>query len=132
MPIPTAVRCSRKHLQGIYIALQIWSSSLHVRPARRCQLAGQPRSPPRSAATGADAPSRNGRLLPLVRTLIAYGRHLAAALQQRTSATDLADITRHFGIVDIGEILASITRGLLRAAALEAKLVSHPSASRPP
>ena len=61
-------------------------------------------------ATGADTPSRTGHLLTLVRTLIAYGRHLAAALQQRTSATDLADITRHFGIVDIGEILARITR----------------------
>src|ERR1700681_236304 len=75
-------------------------------------------------AAGADAPT--GRLLTLVRTLIAYGRHLAAALQQRTSATDLADITRHFGIADIGEILARITRGLLRAAALEARLISHP------
>ena len=51
---------------------------------------------------------------------------VAAALQQRTSATDLADITRHFGIVDIREILARITRGLLRAAALEARLISHP------
>jgi hypothetical protein len=77
-------------------------------------------------ATGADAPNRTGRLLTLVRTLIAYGRHLAAALQQRTSATDLADITRPFRIDDIGAILASITRGLLRAAALEARLVSHP------
>ena len=77
-------------------------------------------------ATGADAPSRTGRLLTLVRTLIAYGRHLAAALQQRTSATDLGDITRHFGTIDIGEILARITRGLLRAAALEARLISHP------
>src|ERR1700719_3001489 len=77
-------------------------------------------------ATDADAPTRTGRLLTLVRTLIAYGRHLAAALQQRTSETDLADITRHFGIVDIGEIVARITRGLLRAAALEARLISHP------
>ena len=51
---------------------------------------------------------------------------MAAALQQRTSATDLADVTRHFGIVDIGEIVARITRGLLRAAALEARLISHP------
>ena len=88
-------------------------------------------------ATGADAPTRTGRLLTLVRTLIAYGRHMAAALQQRTSATDLADITRHFGIVDIGQILARITRGLLRAAALEARLTSprpragHPRPSRP-
>ncbi len=76
--------------------------------------------------TSADAPNRTGRLLTLVRTLIAYGRHMAAALQQRTAATDLGNITRHFGTIDIGEIVASITRGLLRAAALEARLVSRP------
>ena len=51
---------------------------------------------------------------------------MAAALQQRTSATDLADITRHFGTIDIGEIVARITRGLLRAVALEARLIGHP------
>jgi hypothetical protein len=77
-------------------------------------------------ATGADASSRTGRLLTLVRTLIAYGRHMAAALQQRTDATDLGDITRNFGTIDIREIVARITRGLLRAAALEARLISHP------
>ncbi len=91
--------------------------------------AGQPNRPDPHQdrpATGADAPTRTGRLLSLVRTLIAYGRHLAAGLQQRSSATDLADITRHFGTIDIGEILARITRGLLRAAALEARLISRP------
>jgi hypothetical protein len=77
-------------------------------------------------ATGADAPSRNGRLLSLVRTLIDYGRQLGATLLQRTSTTNLTDITRHFGTSDIGQILASITRGLLRAAALEARLISRP------
>jgi hypothetical protein len=73
-------------------------------------------------ATGADAPSCTGRLLGLVRALIDYGRQLAATLQQRTAATNLADVTRHFGTIDIGEILARITRGLLRAAALETRL----------
>jgi hypothetical protein len=76
-------------------------------------------------ATGADAPSRTGRLLSLVRTLIDYGRQLATTLQQRTAATSLADVTRHFGTIDIGEILARITRGLIRAAALEARLASR-------
>jgi hypothetical protein len=75
-------------------------------------------------ATGADAPTRTGRLIVLVRTLIDYGRQLAATLQQRTSATNIADVTRNFGTIDIGEILARITRGLLRAAALETRLVS--------
>ena len=97
----------------------------HVRPACRCRP-NRPDPHQDRPATGTDIPNRTGRLLTLVRTLIDYGRHLAAALQQRTSATDLADITRHFGIVDIGEILARITRGLLRAAALEARLISHP------
>ena len=76
-------------------------------------------------ATGADAPSRTGRLLGLVRTLIDYGRQLAATLQQRTAATNLADVARNFGTIDIGEILARIARGLLRAAALETKLSSR-------
>jgi hypothetical protein len=76
-------------------------------------------------AAGADAPSRTTRLLGLVRTLIDYGRQLAATLQQRTSATNLTDVTRHFGTIDIAEILARIARGLLRAAALETRLTSH-------
>ncbi len=81
-----------------------------------------------SAATTAPTPTeatRTTRLLTLVRTLIDYGRQLAATLQQRTAATNLADVTRHFGTIDIGEILARIARGLLRAAALETRLSSR-------
>jgi hypothetical protein len=81
-----------------------------------------------SAATTAPTPTeatRTTRLLGLLRTLIDYGRQLATTLQQRTSATNLADVTRHFGTIDIGEILARIARGLLRAAALETRLSSR-------
>ena len=77
-------------------------------------------------ATGAEAPNPTGRLLGLVRALIDYGKRLANTLEQRASAAGLADITRHFGTLDIGQILARITRGLQRAAALEARLVSRP------
>ena len=73
-------------------------------------------------AAGADAPSRTGRLLGLVRKLIDYGKQLASTLQQRTAATNLADVTRNFGAIDIAAIISCITRGLLRAAALEARL----------
>jgi hypothetical protein len=76
-------------------------------------------------ATGTDTPTSTGRLLRLVRALIDYGRQLATTLQQRTAATNLTDITRNFGTIDIAEILARIIRGLLRAAALEARL-DHP------
>ena len=75
--------------------------------------------------TTADAPTRTNRLLGLVRALIDYGKQLATTLQQRTAATNLADITHPFGTIDIGKIIACITRGLLRAAALEARLTAR-------
>jgi hypothetical protein len=77
-------------------------------------------------ATDTDGPTSTGRLLRLVRALIGYGKQLAATLQQRTAATNLTGITRNFGTIDIGEILARITCGLLRAAALEARLDRRP------
>ena len=77
-------------------------------------------------APSADTTTRTGRLLGLLRTLILYGQQLAATLQQRTATTNLADITRSFGTSDIARILASITRGLLLAAALQARVASRP------
>jgi len=77
------------------------------------------------AAAGADAPSRTGRLLGLVRKLIDCGKELASTLQQRTAATNLATITRNFGTFDIASIVAHITRALHRAAALEIRLLSR-------
>jgi hypothetical protein len=73
-------------------------------------------------AAAAAAASRTGHLLSLVRFLIGYGKQLATTLQQRTATTDLSGIIRNFGTIDIADIIARITRGLLRAAALEAKL----------
>ena len=59
-------------------------------------------------------PSRAGRLLGLVRRLIDYGRQLAATLRTNTPP---------FSTTDIALILARITRGLLRAEALEARVI---------
>ncbi len=80
-------------------------------------------------AVGDDAPTRTGRLLGLVRKLIDYGKQLASTLQQHASAANLAIVTRNFGTADIAAILACITRGQHRAAALEARLISR--AARP-
>ena len=71
--------------------------------------------------TSPDRPSRAERLLGLVRKLLDYGRELAAALRQRAAA-DLLSVACNFGTRDLALILASITRGLLRARALEARL----------
>jgi hypothetical protein len=77
-----------------------------------------------------DKPGRFGRLVDLVRKLIDYGKELAATLQQRTTS-DLAPVTLPFGTGDIGLILARITRGLLRASALEARVVELAAAAHP-
>jgi hypothetical protein len=69
-------------------------------------------------------PSRAGRLLRLVRKLIDYGRELAATLHQR-AATDLHAVACSFGTCDLALILVRIQRGLLRANALEARLVQN-------
>jgi hypothetical protein len=79
-------------------------------------------------APSADTTTKTGRLLGLVRKLIDYGKQLAATLQQRTAKLD--DIICSFGTTDIARILASITRGLHLAAALEAKVANRPV--RPP
>jgi hypothetical protein len=93
-------------------------------------LPDRPGSPPDPrldpAAASAPAPSRTGRLFGLLRKLIDYGKDLAHTLQQRTAATTLFTVARHFGTRDIALILARITRGLLLANALEARLVSRP------
>jgi hypothetical protein len=84
---------------------------------------------------GEDRSSRFGSLLGLVRKLIEYGKELAATLQQRAATTDLALVTLPFGTRDIGLILARITRGLLFASALEARvaeLAARPDAPAAP
>src|SRR5271165_1667752 len=76
------------------------------------------------AATPVATPvSRFRRVLDVVRKLIDYGKDLATTLQQR-AASDLAAVTFPFDTRDIGLILARITRGLLLANALEARVVA--------
>ena len=78
---------------------------------------------PDPATPGEHRPSRFRRVLDIVRKLIDYGKELATSLQRRAT-TDLAAVTLPFGTRDIGLILARITRGLLLANALEARVVA--------
>ena len=73
----------------------------------------------------ADTPTRTGRLLSLVRKLIDYGKELAASLSQYSETTDLTPVVRAFGTRDIARILARIACGLLRAQALEDKVLHN-------
>jgi hypothetical protein len=67
-------------------------------------------------------PAAIGRVLSVVRKLIDYGKQLADTLQQRATAPGFARFASRFGTADVALILARITAGLLRAAALEARL----------
>ena len=82
-----------------------------------------PTSPGPTAAE-TDTPTRAG-LLSLVRKLIDYGKELAASLCQHSETTDLRPLMRAFGTRDIARILARITCGLLRAQALEDKVLHN-------
>ena len=80
---------------------------------------------PGPTTTETDTPTRAGRLLSLVRRLIDYGKELAASLSQHSETTDLTPVMRAFGTGDIARILARITCGLLRAQALEDKVLHN-------
>jgi hypothetical protein len=67
-------------------------------------------------------PAAIGRVLRLVRRLIDYGRQIAATAQARAAAPDFARFAWPFGTADLAAILARITGGLRRAAALAASL----------
>jgi hypothetical protein len=67
-------------------------------------------------------PAALGRVLGLVRKLIDYGRQLTGTVQQRAAAPGFALFAKPFGTADLAVILARITNGLRRAAALEARL----------
>jgi hypothetical protein len=67
-------------------------------------------------------PSRAGRLLALVRSLIEHGTRFAAALRQHGLAAK-STVAFPFGTTDIALILARIARGLLLAEALEARII---------
>jgi hypothetical protein len=65
-------------------------------------------------------------VLNLLRKLIDYGQELARTVRQRAAAGTLFTVALQFGTRDVALILARITRGLLLANALEARLISRP------
>ena len=77
-----------------------------------------------AAATTADLPppSRSGRLLSLVRSLIEYGKELTATLRQGALPSGMTTLARAFGTSDLPLILARIAQGLLRAGLLQEKI----------
>jgi hypothetical protein len=81
---------------------------------------------PNRAEPTRPVPSKIARVLSLVDRLAAYGQNLADSLQQHAAAPHIlpffAFLTWIFGTRDLALILARIRCGLLRVAALEARL----------
>ena len=89
----------------------------------------EPTSQPRPWWTSPDRRGRLTGLIGLVRKLIDYGKKLATALRERGLSDRPAGAFACFGTIDLGLILSRIAVALLRAEALEARLVQ--SAARP-
>ena len=89
-----------------------------------------PTTVPDPVGAGAGVPGAVGRVLLLVRRLIDYGKQLAGTMQQRAAAPGFAWFARSFGTADLAVVLARITAGLCRAAALEAKLCQRAASGR--
>jgi hypothetical protein len=86
---------------------------------RPADLPSQP--DPNRAGTGATMP-RISKLLALVHKLIAYGEKLVTTFQLHPSGPCFTHHAAGFGTLDLAVIIARITCGLRRAAALEARL----------
>src|ERR1700722_20261325 len=74
-------------------------------------------------SAGAAAPNRSGELIALIGRLVDYGKGLVSAVRQCASFADLPANAQCFHTGDIALIVAHITRGLMRAAALQAWLI---------
>ena len=72
-------------------------------------------------------PAGIAEILTVVSVLASYGRHLAQTLERRAVTRGFATIARFFGTVAFDTILAHITRGLMRAVALE-RILLHRAA----
>jgi len=100
-----------------------------VSPAPAAQSApaapAAPTAQPDQPATAPAEPSRIGRVISIVRWLIAYGTLIATAVREHPAEPLARTIVYWFQTPDLGVILGRLTRGLMRAAALEAWLLER-------
>src|SRR5487761_2092960 len=90
-----------------------------------------PRPDPQPDRPTAGAPPRISGLLGLIRRLIDYGTKLADALRHPAAGPNAPTAARTaFGTGNVALILASITRGLLRATALEDRLTRRAASGK--
>src|SRR5487761_2365822 len=69
-------------------------------------------------------------ILVIVRILLEYGRHLTDTLEHRAAARSFSVIAQFFGTARLPAILARLSRGILRAMALESVLLARAARGR--
>lgn len=87
-------------------------------------------SDPQQDRSGDAVPKNIAQLLYVVRILLEYGRHLAATLESRAARPGFSLIARPFGTANLPVILAHLTRGIMRAIALESMLLKRAATGR--
>ena len=75
-------------------------------------------------------PERIAFLLHAVRTLLAYGQHLAATVRHRATNPHFNVIAACFGTANLTTIVARLNRGILRAQALQRVLLARAAAGQ--
>ena len=89
-----------------------------------------PGQSPRQALPAAHVPPHIAAVLGLLHVLLAYGRHLAATLEHRAAASGFSAVAQFFGTAATAPILARLTRGMLRAMALQRVLLARAQRGR--
>src|SRR5487761_2056975 len=85
---------------------------------------------PKQDRAGKPVPEGIAAVLVLVRILLEYGRHLAETLEHRAAARSFSVIAQYFGTARVPFILARLSRGILRAMALERVLLARAARGR--
>jgi len=75
-------------------------------------------------------PARIAALLHTVRTMLGFGRNLAATAKERSGSSDFNAIAACFGTGRLFAIMAHLQRGILRATALENVLLARAARGR--
>ena len=93
--------------------------------------AGLPPHPgPKQDRPTKPVPEGIAAVLVIVRILLEYGRHLTATLEHRAAARSFSVIAQFFGTARVPVILARLSRGILRAMALERVLLARAARGR--
>ena len=89
-----------------------------------------PQPDPKQDRPGKPVPQGIADVLTIVHILLAYGRHLMETLEHRAVARGFSVIAQFFGTARVPAILARLSRGILRAQALERVLLARAARGR--